>query len=231
MTDGLRRPLTFQPRLLGWWIAVLFVVGSALFALGSIPPYAQRVDTRAVGLTFFVGSLFFTAAGASQFVQVLGHDSRWWRDRRRIEGWEATFVQLVGTLCFNVSTFLALSDQWTVQQENRLVWAPDAFGSIAFLVASALAWRDVAGWRLAIDTGDREWWIAMVNAMGSILFGVSAIAALTDPRNGELISVTLVNSTTFLGAACFGVGAYLLLPDRGSAGHRGPSAGRIISNG
>ena len=62
-----RRQIAWRPRELDWRVAALFMVGSFLFALGSFPPYAQLVDPRVVGGTFFLGSLFFTAAGYSQF--------------------------------------------------------------------------------------------------------------------------------------------------------------------
>ena len=41
---------------------------------------------------------------------------------------------------------------------------------------------------------------------------VAAIASLVLPTTGEMVNVTLVNLGTFLGAVCFLVGAYLLLP-------------------
>ncbi len=53
----------WAPRARGWWIAVLFAVGSLLFALGAVPGYASAVGARWDALTFFIGSLFFTAAG------------------------------------------------------------------------------------------------------------------------------------------------------------------------
>lgn len=40
----------------------------------------------------------------------------------------------------------------------------------------------------------------------------SAIAAFTLPTTGEELNTTIVNSGIFVGAACFLVGAYLLLP-------------------
>jgi hypothetical protein len=50
----------WAPRARGWWIAVLFAVGSLLFALGAVPAYAGAAPARWDALTFFVGSLFFT---------------------------------------------------------------------------------------------------------------------------------------------------------------------------
>src|SRR5512140_739716 len=52
----------WAPRARGWWIAVLFAAGSLLFALGAVPGYASAVGTRWDAVTFFIGSLFFTAA-------------------------------------------------------------------------------------------------------------------------------------------------------------------------
>ena len=53
----------WAPATRGWWIAVLFAVGSLLFALGALPGYTTAVGARWDALTFFTGSLFFTAAG------------------------------------------------------------------------------------------------------------------------------------------------------------------------
>ena len=99
-----------------------------------------------------------------------------------------------------------------IRQTNRLVWAPDLFGSIAFLVASHLAWLFVCRGLWRVRTDDSEWWIAALNYLGSIFFMASAIASFTLETTGEVINLTVVNSGTFLGAVCFFVGAYLLLP-------------------
>ncbi len=36
----------WAPRARGWWIAVLFALGSLLFALGSVPGYASAFGAR-----------------------------------------------------------------------------------------------------------------------------------------------------------------------------------------
>jgi hypothetical protein len=46
----------WAPRARGWWIAVLFAVGSALFVLGAVPWYPAAVGVHWDTATFFVGS-------------------------------------------------------------------------------------------------------------------------------------------------------------------------------
>ena len=46
----------WAPKARGWWIAVLFAIGSLLFALGSVPGYADAVGARWDTVTYFVGS-------------------------------------------------------------------------------------------------------------------------------------------------------------------------------
>ena len=91
------------------------------------------------------------------------------------------------------------------------MWRPDALGSIAFLVASGLAWMD------AVNDGagmarTRDWWIAAANMLGSIAFGVSAVAAYVVPSTGDVWNAEVSNLGTLLGAICFLIGAILLLP-------------------
>ena len=62
--------------------------------------------------------------------------------RCREGGWLdrlATAVQFVGTLFFNWTTLAGLNDALDTQEQIHRVWAPDAVGSICFLVASYVA--------------------------------------------------------------------------------------------
>ena len=61
--------MTVRPVALNAAIASLFIIGSALFALGSVPAYANAVGATADSVTYFVGSIFFTAASFAQLVQ------------------------------------------------------------------------------------------------------------------------------------------------------------------
>jgi hypothetical protein len=212
----------WAPRARGWWIAVLFAVGSLLFALGAIPGYASAVGARWDAATFFVGSLFFTAAGLLTYREAVDagpHHLGTARRRffvyqpHRIDWW-ATAIQLAGTLFFNISTGNALRADLTAQAAHQHVWRPDALGSVCFLVASALAWFEAChGWT-AWRPRSWAWWITLANLIGSIAFGVSAVAGYIDPATGQLLNAERSNLGTLVGAVCFFAGALLLLPER-----------------
>src|SRR5580700_5823 len=102
----------WAPGARGWWIAVLFAVGSLLFALGAGPGYASVVGARWDAATFFIGSLFFTAAGFLTYREAVdagprtpgsAHRHFFVFQPHRIDWW-ATAIQLAGTLWFNIST-------------------------------------------------------------------------------------------------------------------------------
>ena len=214
------RQLLLKPKELRWRIAALFMSGAFLFALGSFPVYAQNVDPGTVAITFVVGSVLFTAAAYSLFLDVINGSRttdqpgrfRFWAWSSGDMMWSATAVQLGGTLFFNFSTIDAMIESLSIEQTNHLVWAPDLFGSIAFLIASHLAWLCVCGRRWCVRTDDDEWWISALNYVGSFFFMAAAIASFTLETTGETLNLTIVNIATFLGASCFFVGAYLLLP-------------------
>jgi hypothetical protein len=199
-----------------WWMAALFAVGSSLFALGAFPAYADHVDPRAVGLTFFVGSVLFTAAGALQYVQTAPTTPAATTDPPsphlpRVEWWAAV-VQLGGMVLFNVSTASAMISRFSIAQQERLVWAPDMGGSIAFMVASTLAWLVAChGW-WAWRPHDDDWRVAALNLLGSVAFQVSAVAAFIRPATGEVLNLPVANLGTFVGAVCFLLGAWRLVP-------------------
>ena len=132
-------------------------------------------------------------------------------------GWWATTVQLVGTILFNVSTFAATRDELTLQQERHLIWAPDLWGSVCFLVASWLAYVEVSPHLWHRPRGDLGWEIAALNLAGSVAFGAAAIGARYLTTTEEPANITLVNLGTVAGAVCFFFGA-LLLPAESASG-------------
>ena len=176
-------------------------------------------------MTYFVGSVFFTLASYGQLVQAQspamtgpgtrdqqGRGPVRWRAWKPSDpGWLAAATQFPGTLFFNVSTFVALAQNATVQQKDQHVWRPDLLGSTLFLVASGFGIAAL-GVGLAVRARSLPWWIAWVNMLGSILFMFSVIASYVVPGTGELVDVQVSIVGTLLGAVCFFVGAALMLP-------------------
>jgi len=204
----------WSPTRRWWWTALLFATGSACFFVAPLPGFIDLVGPEADAAVFFVGSILFTAAALLQWCDSLtpglenqgGGAVRLWRRPRGLVWWSSS-VQLVGTLFFNITTFRALSVTLDSPSYDRLVWRPDALGSICFLVSGVLAYAAVDGalrWKLDGTT-------ALINLLGCAAFGVAAMGAYVLPSSTSEVSVTTVNAMTSLGALCFLVGAVLLV--------------------
>jgi hypothetical protein len=196
------------------WQAVAFTLGSACFLVGPFPGYAALVGATADAITFFVGSVLFTAGGA---LQTWGAARDRQLDPAGRTAWWAAVIQSAGTLFFNASTFRALHTVLSSSHYDQLVWRPDAFGSTCFLASGVIAYVGSArhGWR-PIRAG-RGWWQPGVNLLGCVLFGISAVAGYVVPTSGSMIDQAAANWNTAAGAACF-LGCAV-------AGLRGPSSG------
>src|SRR4051812_50057416 len=101
------------------WMATCFACGSACFFVGPFPGYLQLVGSAVVGVTFFVGSIFFTLGGALQTAMAAGRAALW-----------SAAIQSAGTLFFNFSTFRALHTAVSASDYDRLVWRPGAPGPV-----------------------------------------------------------------------------------------------------
>ena len=214
-----------QPGHLNTAIASLFIVGSACFAVGSVPAFANAVGGVVDGVTFFVGSIFFTTASLLQVLQAqtpaltgVGTEGqntrtpvRWWRWLPHDRNWSAAITQLPGTLFFNVSTLAAVARNASVQEQDRHVWRPDIYGSTLFLIASAfgiLAVGTFWSWR----PHSVPWRIAWLNMIGSLLFMSSALASFVLPSSGGVVNLRVDIAGTLFGALCFLIGAVLMFP-------------------
>lgn len=214
----------WAPGAIGWWIGVLFAIGATFFALGSAPSYANAVSTFHDNLTYFIGSIFFTSAAFLQYLETSSaphhfggkvkekiHLLIW--EPERIDWWSAS-VQLVGTVFFNLSTFAAMLITLSAVQTEVYVWSPDLYGSICFLVSSYLAYSEVGHAFFSFNVRDLSWWIAFLNLVGSVAFGISAVGAFIILPTSQPFNSFLMNLGTFVGAVCFFLGAILLLPER-----------------
>jgi hypothetical protein len=182
------------------WTALAFSAGSACFLIGPFPGYLGLVGPAADAVTFFVGSVLFTVGGALQVWSAApGREER----PAGRAAWAAATVQSAGTLFFNVSTFQAMQTSLSDPAYDRLVWRPDAFGSICFLASGLIAYRASARHGWLPSRGPAGWWQPGINLLGCILFGVAAIAGRLVPSSGTLLDLAAANWTTSSGAACF----------------------------
>jgi hypothetical protein len=176
------------------WVAIGFAIGSVCFLVGPFPGFLQLVGARADAWVFFIGSLFFTAAAGLELLHATGdrphRDATWW----------SAAIQFAGTLFFNLSTGDVLRSDLSTHQEDRLVWAPDAFGSACFLASAVLGYR----------ASTRPRTMAAINLAGCVFFGISAVASYIVPDTGSILDLAAANWNTALGAACFLAGAVML---------------------
>ena len=196
--------------------------------VGPLPGFVDLVGPEADASVFFVGSIFFTTAAALQCLETFNADRgprAAGRARFRVFAfeparidWWSSVVQFVGTLFFNVMTFRALDTALQNPSYDRLVWSPDVFGSICFLVSGYLAYMEVCGTYVCWRSRSLDWTIATVNFVGCIAFGISAVAAYVVPSTGSTLDLAAANGFTALGGLCFLVGAILLLPESASHG-------------
>jgi hypothetical protein len=218
----------WAPARLGWWIAVLFALGSALFVLaaylGDWPSGVPWLDrTASLNGIFFVGSLFFTSAGYLQFLEAVNGDVadvdrepqgfRWLAWKPRNLGYLAAVVQLAGTVLFNFNTGDGLLDGLSPEEADVLVWAPGVVGCVCFLVASGLAYVEYGHGRLAIALRNVSWWIVSLNLLGSVLFMGSAALTFQSATPSSAGALWSANLYTLLGALCFLSTSLLLIPE------------------
>lgn len=185
----------------------MFAIGSTFFALATAPGFPAWTGAGTANLLCFVGSWFFTTAAWMQLaLSDRGEWSEWW----------SAAVQFAGTLVFNISTGAAV---WAhaVLEERRYVWVPDATGSLFFLVSGVLAMMAVTAVTGVLVLRSREWLAGVVNLIGCVAFGVSAVAAFVR-KDGVTADEMLANAGTFVGAVCFFAAAVIQLPRAESPG-------------
>ena len=189
-----------------------------------------------IGVVFFVGSFFFTAAASLQLLEAINGDVaelgtgeagqrpawRWFAWKPRNAGYLASLIQWVGTLLFNLNTGDALLTGLDWVQEDILIWVPNMVGSICFLTASYLALIEIShGW-WSFEPRQVAWWVVIINLAGSIAFQASALYGFSPPPP-EAGWAWDANLWTLIGALCFFSASYLMVPELFDADATAPS--------
>src|ERR1700748_267983 len=103
----------------------LFVIGSSLFAIGTVRGLAMRCYPDATNLLCFMGSWFFTSAALTQLLLSRLSKSRSGDMPSIPAECLSAAIQLFGTLNFNLSTGATLFAE-RVPARRHFVWWPDA---------------------------------------------------------------------------------------------------------
>lgn len=205
--------------------ATAFIVGGALFAVGAGIAQFGSGDATTCASVYFAGGLFFNTGGYVSLLQVINaprhvpggegrlvtHGWHWWSYEPARVDWLSAFVLFAGTLVFAVDLLDSFLQGLSVQQINRLIWAPDVIGCVLFLVSGHLAFVEICHGRLCVRRRSLGWWIVAVNQLGSVLFMLSALVAFTRPSTGSLINAAIADWATLTGASCFSLGGLLQL--------------------
>ena len=224
----------WAPARLTWWVAILFIIGSAMFSVGgygiTFPdalPESFTADMRLEWI-FFTGSLFFTAAAFCQLLESinagtsdglhvdekLSNTFQWVAWNPKQIGYMASLVQLIGTVMFNFNTGSAFFSDLNWIAQNILIFTPNIIGCICFLIASRLAFMEVCHGYWGWQPKSIEWWITVLNLLGSLGFMVSALYSLAVPPGDSSVSFTWLSAFfTLQGGVCFLTASYLLLPE------------------
>ena len=219
------------PHRMNWWIGAIFSIGSLLFALASLFGLASMamnemsVWRETVGVTFFVGSLFFTTAAYLQLFQTAnvrefplhkpGSSRRkilfGWRPRDI--GWVSCALQFIGTLCFNLNTLDGIfpTEGWI--RQDVLIWFPDFIGSVFFLASGQLAFAETCHKRWGWQPNNISWWVVFSNLLGCVAFMIAALLSVSLPFPvAPWLSVASV-AFTLIGSIGFLIGSLLMLPE------------------
>lgn len=231
----------WQAASYNWSIGALFATGSILFILGSalslLQTRAPGISTLLINITFFLGSMPFTAAAFMQLVQAANtsdfeEEPKAPRARRlalvgwypRHAGWLSSLTQFLGTLAFNAETLNAVFNPSKWYLKDAAVWLPDIIGSVFFLISGYLAFLEIGHRYWTWRPKDLSWQIVFINLLGGIAFMTAALLGYYPPGTESGWIVTLSTVHTLIGAACFLIGASLTCRESGwRVHHKRPS--------
>ncbi len=226
----------FSPHRLSWWVAVVFIVGSALFTLGAAASLFTRVfggedpASMVADVSYFAGALLFTGGIYLQLLEALNcsdyiglkspygtiqrfRSFRWFAWQPRRLAFMAPFLLLIGSLIFNVETSLAILSTLGLATLPLAIGLTSLSGSALFLVPSYLQMIEVCHSYLPWRPREISWWITGFFVVGSAGFVVGSIfgfdvPGVTSPAESEVTKWGFLQGSVF-----FLAGSYLMLPE------------------
>jgi hypothetical protein len=234
-----RFPGLWAPDRLAWWVAVVFLVGSALFVAGAVASLmpnlfgGREVSSVVAEACYAVGALLYTGSVYGQLIEHLNADDRLtggrparWRwcgvEPARL-GWWVPVSYLVGALVFDYEAVAALLHSLGVVEGEVGLWWTSLVGALGFALGGVL--HLVQEWHGQVlgTVRDVSWWIAAMFLLGGVGFVIGALPGFGPaglPGTGaELPSAriepgpTIVEVGFLIGALAFLVGSVLMLPE------------------
>jgi hypothetical protein len=221
----------WMPNKYNWWVGLIFAIGASFFILGSVlsiwPGMAKffSLDNREVNFVFFLGSIPFTSAAFLQLFQAAKDEKKVSNKERntfnipfigwypKSKEWLSAMLQFIGTILFNFSTYDATLPNLDAYKQDVIIWVPDIFGSILFLLSGYIAFYQFVQQYWKWQFSNISWWVVFINLLGCIAFMISALFSFiplkSTPSNAILISIFF----TLLGASFFFWGSLLMWPE------------------
>lgn len=215
-----------------WWVAVGFMLGSALFALGALsslwfPAFMDRgLASRVADWSYFIGTTVFTGAMYLQILETINADPHPERARHRADesfhwfAWQPgrlsyveAFILFVGTVLYNIETGLVILGVSAAEGINWLLSVPSLLGALLFVVGTYLQVIEACHSYLCARFRSISWYSATLNFLGCVGFLVGAIASLGVPGLSIPSDPTIVKVAYLQGSVFFFVGSYLMLPE------------------
>lgn len=222
----------WAPGSISWWIAVGFVVGSALFALGAssslwFPAFiSTELASRIADWSYFIGATVFTVATYLQVLETINSDPHPERARHRSDeefrwfAWQPkrlshleAFLYFVGSILFNIETGFVILGISGPEGINWWLSVPSVLGAILFVTGGYLQVMESCHRYLCFRFRSISWYSATLNFLGCAGFVVGAAASLGVPGLSIPSDPTIVKVAYLQGSVFFLVGGYLMLPE------------------
>ena len=222
----------WAPGKISWWVAVSFVVGSALFALGASSSLwfqsflAGELASRIADWSYFIGATIFTGAMYLQILETINADPHPSRARHRSDetfrwfAWQPkrlsymeAFILFVGSVLFNVETALVIVGVSGGEGINWLLSVPSFLGALLFVAGCYLQVVEACHRYLCVRFRSISWWSATLNFLGCVGFLVGATFGFQVPGLSTLADPTIVKAAYLQGSVFFLVGSYLMIPE------------------
>jgi len=221
---GSARWLVWAPRSLSYWVALTYVVGSALFVAGavaSLSPGAPLVTD----LGYFVGSLVFTAGVYGQLLESVNSVDRlgprarrlkrmrWWAWQPHRLSFLVALLFLGGTLLYDAETAFVVAEELGWLELGVPLGVLSLAGSALFAAGGYLMLAEVCHGALCLEATSISWWSALLSALGCLGLLVGAIFGLQVAGLSSFQEPIIVALAYLAGSALFLIGSDLMIPE------------------